>query len=207
MRVVHAAAFTAAAMLLASFGSAQGIGSAAAREREKRKTEPAKPVKVYTEGDLGPSIVAPAPSSGEPTPATSGAGAPGEGTASAPAGTGTPSAPAGTPAEGAAPGEGGAGAEPDPAKSEADAAQAAAEQQAKAQEAWRKQIEQARKEEQVYREVIDKLQLDLNDASGGYFGPGRASKLAFLDENKQKLSEAQARIATLESEGRRNNYR
>ena len=30
---------------------------------------------------------------------------------------------------------------------------------------------------------------------------------AFLEENKQKLAETQARIATLEEEGRRNSYR
>src|SRR5512134_1514091 len=56
MRVVHATALTAAALLLASVASAQGLGDAAAREREKRKAAPAKPAKVYTEGDIGPSM-------------------------------------------------------------------------------------------------------------------------------------------------------
>ena len=54
MRLVHAAALTAAAMLLASVASAQGLGDAAAREKEKRKTS-AKPAKVFTESDLPPS--------------------------------------------------------------------------------------------------------------------------------------------------------
>ena len=56
MRVVHAAALTAAALVLASVASAQGLGDAAAREREKRKAVPAKPAKVYTEGDIGRSM-------------------------------------------------------------------------------------------------------------------------------------------------------
>ena len=62
-------------------------------------------------------------------------------------------------------------------------------------------------EEAVYREVIDKLQLELNDTSGGFYNPGRASKIAFQDENKQKLAEVQGRISALEEEGRRNRYR
>ena len=56
MRVVHAAALTAAALLLTSVASAQGLGDAAAREKEKRKAAPAKPAKVYTEGDIGQSM-------------------------------------------------------------------------------------------------------------------------------------------------------
>ena len=72
---------------------------------------------------------------------------------------------------------------------------------------WRKRLENARKEEAVYREVIDKLQLELNDTSGGFYNPGRASKIAFQDENKQKLAEVQGRISALEEEGRRNRYR
>ena len=56
MRVIHAAALTAAALVLGSVASAQGLGDVAAREREKRKAEPAKPAKVYTEGDIGRSM-------------------------------------------------------------------------------------------------------------------------------------------------------
>ena len=46
----------------------------------------------------------------------------------------------------------------------------------------------------------------MNDMSGLYTA-GRAANAAFLEENKQKLAEAQARIAALEEEGRRNRYR
>jgi hypothetical protein len=194
MRVVQAAALTAAAMLLASIGSAQGIGAAAAREREKRNSAPAKHAKVYTDGDLGTSIAVPAPD----LPAAA------SGTDDAAAGAGTPAA-EGAGAETAASAEGatqeGAAASPD-----ASTEQQAADEQAKAQRAWKKKLDQARQEEQVYKDVIDKLQLELNDTSGGFYSPGRASKIAFLEENKTKLAEVQARIATLEEEGRRNRY-
>ena len=177
MRVVQAAALTVAALLLASVASAQGLGDAAAREREKRKAAPAKPTKVYTDGDIGRSM---APVSATPDlPATA--------------------EPA---AEGQAPAEGGA-----PAAKAADAAAKADEEaRARAEEAWRRRLEQARKEEAVYKDVIDKLQLELSDTSGGFYNPSRAAKMAFQEENKQKLAETQGRIAALEEEGRRNRY-
>ena len=59
----------------------------------------------------------------------------------------------------------------------------------------------------AYQDVIDKLQLELNDMSGGIYNPGRASRIEFLEENKQALAEVQNRIADLEAEGRRNRYR
>lgn len=177
MRLVHDAALTVAALLLASVASAQGLGDAAAREKEKRKTTAAKPAKVYTEGDIGRSM---APVSATPDlPAT------------AADGTAKPAAEGGASAEGAA-------TDPDKAAEEA---------KAKAEADWRKRLENARKEEAVYRDVIDKLQLELNDTSGGFYSPGRASKIAFQDENKQKLAEVQGRIAAIEEEGRRNGYR
>lgn len=179
MRVVHAAGSAVVVLLLASMASAQGLGDAAAREKEKRKASPAKPAKVYTEGDIGPSMT-PASSTGD-LPATA--------------------ADAAKPA-----GEGGAAAEGQPAAT-TDAEQTAAEERAKAEAAWRKRLDQARKEETVYKDVIDKLQLELNDTSGGFYNPGRAAKIAFQDENKQKLAEVQGRIAALEEEGRRNGYR
>jgi hypothetical protein len=63
MRVVKCAGLAVAALLLASVASAQGLGDAAAREKEKRKAAPpAKPAKVFTESDLGSaSSAAPAP--------------------------------------------------------------------------------------------------------------------------------------------------
>jgi hypothetical protein len=187
MRLVHAAALTVAALLLAPAASAQGLGAAAAREREKRKAAPAKPVKVYTEGDIGSSM-APVTSSVELPASAADAAAAGAATGDAAA---KPAGEAGAPAAGAA----------------TDAEQEAAEARARAEADWRKRLDQARKEEAVYKDVIDKLQLELNDTSGGFYNPGRAAKIAFQDENKQKLAQVQGRIATLEDEGRRNSYR
>ena len=88
-----------------------------------------------------------------------------------------------------------------------DAAADADEQRAQAEAAWRTKLERAQKEAEVYRDVIDRLQLELNDISGGVNTPARAARIAFLEENKQLLAEAQERVATLEAEGRANGYR
>jgi hypothetical protein len=198
MRVVHAAALTVAALLLASVASAQGLGDAAARERDKRKAAPAKPAKVYTEGDIGRSM---APVEAAPDlPATAEAAAEGEPGAEGQAAAEGEAAGGEAPAEGEAPA-------PDPAaKAAADAAKAEEEARAAAIENWRKRLDQARKEAAVYQDVVDKLQLELNDISGGLYNPGRAAKIAFQEENKQKLAQTQGKIAALEEEGRRNKY-
>lgn len=178
MRLVDGVAPTVAALLLASVASAQGLGDAAAREKEKRKTTAVKPAKVYTEGDIGRSMAPVSATTDLPVSAGDAAAKP--------------------PGEaGAAPAEG----------APTDADKAAEEARAKAEADWRKRLENARKEEAVYKDVIDKLQLELNDTSGGFYNPGRASKIAFQDENKQKLAEVQGRIAAIEEEGRRNSYR
>ena len=198
MRVVHAAALTAAALVLASVASAQGLGDAAARERNKRKAEPAQPAKVYTEGDIGRSMAPVVPDL--PVAAEGAEAAPAEGQ---PATEGAPAP------EGAPPVEGQASAEGAPAPSEADAERAKEEEEARAKKEadWRKRMEQARKEAAVYQDVIDKLQAELNDISGGVYNPARAAKMSFQEENKVLLAQTQGRIATLEEEGRRNNYR
>jgi len=186
MRVVQAAALTAAALLLTSVASAQGLGDAAAAAREKRKADPAKPAKVYTETDIGQAM------------------APVSTTSDLPA-TAEPAAAGGQPAS-----EGSAAAGGLPAAEGTVAADQAAEDPAKAQakaaEAWSKQLDQARQEEAVYKDTINKIQLQMTDTSGLY-SPGRATNSAFLEENKQKLAATQARIAALEEEGRRNRYR
>ena len=82
-----------------------------------------------------------------------------------------------------------------------------ADQQAEAEAAWRKKLDQARQEEQVYRDVVQRLQLELNDMSGGIYNPGRANRIAFMEENQQLLADTQQRIAALEDEGRVNRYR
>jgi hypothetical protein len=186
MRLVHAAA-AATLLLLASTASAQGLGDVATREKEKRKASPAKPAKVYTESDIGRSMTPVAPD----LPATA------EDAAAKPAGEGAAAA------EGGVAPEGGAATPGAPT----DAEKAAEEARAKAEADWRKRLDQARKEEAVYKDVIDKLQLELNDTSGGFYNPGRAARIAFQEENKQKLAEVQGRIGALEEEGRRNNYR
>lgn len=180
MRLVHGAVLTVAALLLASAASAQGLGAVAAREKEKRKTQPPAKAKVYTEGDIGPGM---APVSANPE---------------------LPATPADAAAAAAKPAGEGAAAE---GASSSDAEKTAEEARAKAEADWRKRLDNARKEEAVYKDVIDKLQLELNDTTGGFYNPGRASKIAFQEENKQKLAEVQGRIAALEDEGRRSNYR
>ncbi len=205
MRVIHAAALTAAALLLTTVASAQGLGDAAAAAREKRKADPAKPAKVYTEGDIGPSMTAVSTAQDLPpsnAPSTSGSASGGGGQATS-----------GTPGEGQAPAEGQAAegtapAEVAPGNPQAaeDAAKAEADAQAQASAAWRQKLDQARKEEAVYKDVIDKVQVQVNGTSGLY-SPGRAANLAFLEENKQKLAETQTKIAALENEGRANGYR
>jgi hypothetical protein len=188
MRVVHAAALTAAALLLASVASAQGLGDAAAREREKRKAAPAKPAKVYTEGDIGRSM------------------APVEATPDLPA-TAEQAATEGQPAtEGQAPAEGAPAEGAAPAKAAEDPAKAEEEAHAKAVQAWRQGLDQARKDEAAQKDLIARVQLSVNDTSGLY-SPGRAANMALLEETQKKLADTQAKIAALEDEGRRNAYR
>jgi len=189
MRILHAAALAIAAVSLASATSAQGLGDAAAREKEKRKASSTGKPKVITESDLGRpmgpgTLSSPGTAEEGSTPATPGTG---DEKAAAPA-AGGPDTP-----------EGGAAAPADTKSAE--------EERAKAEAAWRKKLDMARKEEQVYQDMINRLQLELNDMSGGVYNPGRAARMAFLDENKQKLVEVQQRIATLEAEGRSNAYR
>jgi len=191
MRVVHAAALTVAALLLASVASAQGLGDAAAREREKRKAAPAKPAKVYTEGDIGRAMAPVAANADLPA------------TAEPSAAEGQPPVEGQARAEGEAPAEGTAASPP---KAAEDPAKAEEEARAKAQDAWRQKLDQARKEEFNLREFVARVQVQLNDTTGLY-SPNRPANMALLDENQKKLTETQARIAALEDEGRRNAYR
>ena len=205
MRVVQAAALTTAALLLASFASAQGLGSAAAREREKRKTTTptsSTPAKVYKDGDLGSSVAPVAALPDLPLTADEPAASPGDG--STPPAEGQPAA-EGQPLTEGQPAAPEAAAKPTPAA--AAAAKAEADRQAEAQAAWKRRLDQARKEELLYKDLIDKVQLELNDTSVGLYSPARLGKVAFLEENKQKLAEVQGRIASLEAEGRRSDYR
>ena len=135
MRGVHVAALAAVGLLLGSLASAQGLGDVAAKEKQRRKASGSTPSKVYTEGDLGPSMAPVAVPETLP-----------------PAGGETPTADDATET-------GGEGEAP-----------SADEQRAQAEEAWRKRLEQARQEEQVYQDVIDKLD-ELFPAPGERPGP------------------------------------
>jgi hypothetical protein len=174
MRLLHAATLTGAVLLLASVASAQGIGEAAAKEKQKRKASP-RTAKVYTDDSIGRSI-APVSSTDQPAATADAAAAPAAG-----------DKPAGT--------EGAAAAE-----------KPAEDPRVQAEAEWRQKLEQARKEEAAYQEMVTKVQVALNDTSSLY-SSGRASNVQFLEENQRKLADVKARIATLEEEGRRNSYR
>jgi hypothetical protein len=73
--------------------------------------------------------------------------------------------------------------------------------------AWRKRLEAANKKVTVLQETIDKIQLDLNDMSGGVYSSRRATLLNLLDDTKKQLAAAQQSVADLEGEGRKNFYR
>jgi hypothetical protein len=197
MRVVHAAALTAAAILLASITSAQGLGGVAAREREKRNATPAKPAKVYTDREVASTPTNPSLEGESTTPATEGGG-----TATAGAQT--------QPAAGASSAPGSADEqtpEQKAAAAEEKAAAAEAEAKAKAETEWRSRLEAERKVETRNAELIAKLEADLGDISSISFGPNRTRKMDLLEEAQKKLADTQANIATIEEEGRRNGYR
>ena len=208
MRVVHAAALTAAALLFTSVASAQGLGDAAAAARQKRKAEPAKPTKVYTEGDIGQAMAPVSTTRDLPatnTPATAG-GLPATG--GLPAGEGLPPAEGQPAVEGQAPAEGGTPGEGPPPM--------------RRRQRTRRQPRRTRRrrprrpgERDSTRPARKKPSTRTSSArwrsrsegTGGLYSPGRTANLAFLEENKQKLAETQAKIAALEDEGRRNGYR
>lgn len=99
-----------------------------------------------------------------------------------------------------------AGDKPAGTEGAATAEKPAEDPRVKAEAEWRQKLEQARKEEAAYQEMVSKLQLALND-TGGLYSAGRASNVQLLEENQKKLADTKARIATLEEEGRRNSYR
>ena len=184
MRLLNAATLTGAVVLLASVASGQGIGEAAAKEKQKRKASP-KTAKVYTDDSIGRSM---APVTSSELPATAADAAAAQGTAPA-----TGDKPAGD-----------AAAADKSAEKPAD--KAAEDPRVKAETEWRHKLDQAHKEEAAYQEMVGKLQLALNDTSGLY-SSGRAANVQMLEENQKKLADVKTRIAGLEEEGRRNSYR
>ncbi len=208
MRVVHAAALTVAALLLASITSAQGLGNAAAREREKRKAAPAKPAKVYTDHEVASTpTTSSVDTPEESTPGNSAGAAGGSETKSGTEATGNGAADGTAAAGGATTPAAEQTPEEKAAAEEAKAAAAEAEARAKAEADWRAKLDVARQNEAQQKDLIDKLNAELGDLSAVTYGAGRARKANLLEETKQKLAETQADIARLEDEGRRNGYR
>ncbi len=197
MRVFHAAALTAAAMLLASIASAQGLGDVAAREKEKRKATPTQPAKVYTDREVASTPTSQsldAEPAATPAAEAGGAGPQTEPEAGASGTSASASDDEKTPEEKAA-------------AAEEEAAAAEAEARATAEAAWRSNMEKERTTETRQTELIARLNAELGDLSSISYGPNRTRKLNLLEETQQKLAETRANIARLEDEGRRNAYR
>lgn len=81
------------------------------------------------------------------------------------------------------------------------------ERLAEASATWHKNLDAANKDASGYRDQVAKIQTDLNDASGGFYGSRRATMLTQLEDAKKKLADTEAKIADLEDQGRRNGYR
>jgi hypothetical protein len=81
------------------------------------------------------------------------------------------------------------------------------EKRAEASASWRKSLDAANKDAATYRDQAAKIQNDLNDTSGGFYSSRRNTLVTMLEETQKKLTEAQAKIADLEEQGRRNGYR
>jgi len=81
------------------------------------------------------------------------------------------------------------------------------ELKAEANTAWRKRLDAAQQNVRTFQEAINRIQLDLNDTSSGFYGARRTTMANLLEETKQKLAEAEQQVADLETEGRRNGYR
>lgn len=181
MRVLQAATFVAAAMLLTgSAATAQGLGEAAAKEREKRKGKPAP--KVITEEELrqaGGTVSSPAAVPDGPAPA-----------AKPPAGR-----------EGA--GKEGGAKDGKAAPKEKTPDELRAEQET----AWRQRLAASEKEVSYYKGEVTRLQAGLDDTSGGVYTPRRAGLQTSLDQAQKALADAQQKLAGIQEEGRRNSYR
>lgn len=91
------------------------------------------------------------------------------------------------------------GASPAPAGTEDEAA--------KKQKAWRESLDNANKEVVHYTAEVDRIQLGLNDNTVNPYSPGRAQAAEALEAAKQKLAEAQKKVADLEEQGRRSRWR
>jgi hypothetical protein len=81
------------------------------------------------------------------------------------------------------------------------------ELKAEANAAWRKRLDAAQQNVRTQQELAGRIQNDLNDTSGGFYGARRTSLVAYLEETQKKLADAQQQVSALEDEGRKNAYR
>jgi len=182
MRLIVSAAFIVTLILPASLG-AQGLGAAAAKERERREKlekegkSKARP-KVYTENDLLGRA----------------------------ASSGTVSQPASSPSDTETKAEGQEGASPAPAAGEKKE-KTDEERRAEQEQAWRDKMQKARQDIVTQTDKVNRLQASLNDISGNLYGSSRTNILNQLEAAKKELADAQQRVADLEEEGRRGGLR
>ena len=79
--------------------------------------------------------------------------------------------------------------------------------QAEQNAAWRKKVDHAQSEVTRISGIVNDIQKDLNDISGGVYTPRRAGAQAKLEEAQKNLATAQQMLADAQEEGRRNGYR
>ena len=100
-----------------------------------------------------------------------------------------------------------ADASPSPGASPSPSPATAEDESAKKEKAWRTSLDNANKEVAHYSAEVDRIQLGLNDNTVNPYSPGRAQAAEALEGAKQKLAEAQKKVADLEEQGRRNRWR
>jgi hypothetical protein len=101
----------------------------------------------------------------------------------------------------------GTAADKDPAAPGAKKEKTEDEKQAEASAAWRKSLDAANTDAATYRDQVAKIQSDMNDTSAGLYSNRRATMATQLEDAKRKQAEADAKVADLQEQGRRNGYR
>jgi hypothetical protein len=201
MRIVPAT--LALTILLPGLAMAQKPSSS---EADKSKEKKAKPARVFTDEDLRRARGETASQSTGLDPAPTDASTEAKPADAPPADAAAGATPPGPTQPGAPTAEGDAQAPPAPAV-QGPKEKTADELKAEAQDAWRKKLEKARTDATALQQLADKIQVDLNDVSGGVYSNRRATMVQLLEETKTKLAATKQTIETLENEGRRNGYR
>ena len=189
MRVLQALVAAVVVAGLAGAASAQSLGELAAKEKQKRQGKPAP--KVITEDDLARAGTRGTLSvTGDPAEAEAAS-----------------TDPAANPDEAAAaPADGEAAATPAGNKPGAKKEKTPAELEAERRAEWQKKFDLAKQKVGIYQGNVDRIQTDLNDLSAGVYTDRHRTVLKMFDEEKAKLAAAQAELATLDEEGRRNGW-